>query len=65
MSLTLEEKIELASERYDPEAICEALELTSEMLLEAYSELLDENWHKFNDIEDDITESLGEYGHDA
>jgi hypothetical protein len=61
MSLTLEEKIEYVSERYDPDSICEHLELTSEMLLEAYSELLDENWSKFVDIEDDINESLGEY----
>jgi len=62
MSLTLSEKVELVSSRYDPEDLCELLELTSEMLLESYSELLDENWHKFEDIETDIEDSLGGYG---
>jgi len=61
MSLTLHEKIELVASRYDPEAICDALEIESITLLEAYSELLDENWHKFEDIEDDI-DDLGGYG---
>lgn len=63
MSLTLTEKIELVTCRYDVEAICDALEITSEMLLESYSELLDENWHKFKDIEDDI-QDLGGYGNE-
>ncbi len=54
MSLTLHEKIELVAARFDPEAICDALEIDSITLLEAYSELLEENWHKFEDIELDI-----------
>jgi len=57
--LTLPEKIELTAARYDVEAICDALEITSEMLLESYSELLDINWHKFSDIETDIEDALG------
>ena len=59
MSLTLPEKIDLVTARYDVEALCDALEITSEMLLESYSELLNENWHKFADIETDIEDALG------
>ena len=54
--LTLIEKIELASARYEPEEICELLEITSLQLLEIFGEELDEKWDKFEDIELDISE---------
>ena len=59
MSLTTKEKIELVAARYDPEAIADALEIDSITLLEAYSHLLEENWHKFEDIEDDLDDYGG------
>jgi len=59
MPLTLKEKIELVAARYDPEAIADALEIDSITLLEAYADLLEDNWFKFEDIEDDIDEAGG------
>ncbi|MBL4591207.1 MAG: hypothetical protein JKY96_04540 [Phycisphaerales bacterium] len=60
MSLTLKEKIELVAARYDPEVICDALEIDSLTLLEAYAELLLINWYKFEDIEDDLEDGYHE-----
>ena len=58
MSLTLEEKIELVSCRYDVEEICDALEITVDQLLEVFGPELDARWHKFSDIETDIEDAL-------
>jgi len=54
MSLTTTEKIELVSARYDPDDIVDALELTTEQVLEAFPEVLEDKWDKFTDIEDEL-----------
>lgn len=61
VSLTTNEKIDLVAARFDPEAICDALELTSEQILETFTEALEENWHKFAEIEADIEYNFGDH----
>jgi hypothetical protein len=61
MSLTLEEKIELVADRYNPEEICDALELTSLRILEEFSEDLDTYWYKFEDVEIELEENMDGY----
>lgn len=56
MSLTTEEKIEAVADRYNPEEICDALELTSQQVLEMFSEVLEERWDRFSDIEMELEE---------
>ncbi len=53
MTLTLEEMIERVTQRYDPEAIVEALEITSEELLDVplFVEKLTDNLYKFEEVE--------------
>jgi hypothetical protein len=54
MTLTLDEAIELAVQRYDPEDIIEALEITSEelSLLPDFEQRFNDNRHKFEEIEE-------------
>lgn len=54
MSLTTKEKIELVATRYDPDELCELLEITPGELLEAFNMELEEMWYKFKDIESDL-----------
>ena len=52
MTLTLTEMIERVSQRYDPEDIIEALEITSEELLDVplFVEKLTDNLYKFEEV---------------
>jgi len=61
MSLTLEEKIRLVADRYNPEEICDALQITSEQLLDQFGDLLDVYWYKFQDIEIEMEENMDGY----
>lgn len=54
MTLTLDELIEQVMQRYDPEDIVEALEITSEDLLciPDFIERFADNMHKFEEVDD-------------
>lgn len=55
MTLTLEEIKERLIKEYDPDDITEALELSTEDLLDAFEEKLLENMDKFGEELDDIS----------
>lgn len=56
MTLTLGEIIERVIQQYDPEDIIEALEITTEELLDVpyFIEKFEMNRYKFEDMEDDF-----------
>ena len=56
MSLTLEELKELLADHLDPDDVMEALELTTEELLEAFTDKLIYNRYKFQDYEDEYND---------
>ena len=52
--LTLNEIIERLGQRYDPEELCELMEITAPMLLEKFDYLVDFNYDKLNEeLQDD------------
>ncbi len=55
MTLTLDEAIERVVQRYDPEDIIEALEITSEELMDLpdFTERFSDNRHKFGELEEE------------
>ncbi len=55
MTLTLDEAIERVIQRYDPEDIVDALEITSEELQEIpdFIDRFNENRHKFGELEEE------------
>ena len=62
MFLTCEEKQQMVSARYDIDALVDILEITPAQLLAAFPDELEDNWYKFEDIEDDIEEQRGYTG---
>jgi len=54
MSLTLEEKKELVESKFDPDELCEALDITTKELLDLFEDRLLENWVQFDYLEDDL-----------
>lgn len=52
MTLTLEEKKERIIKLYDPDDVLEALELSTEDLVDAFEDKVVEKWFKF-EVEDD------------
>lgn len=55
--MLLEEIKEMINERYDPDDVCDALEITTEELLNAFEGRLAQNINKFEaDLEIDISE---------
>lgn len=59
MFLTCDEKQQMVSARYDIDVLVELLEITPRQLLEAFPDELEDNWYKFEEIEDDIEEQRG------
>lgn len=55
MTLTLDESVERVVQRYDPEEIVDALEITSEDLLGIpdFYERFNDNIHKFSELEEE------------
>ena len=53
MSLTLEELKTILCDHLDPDDIVEALEISTEELLDLFEDKLIEKRHKFSDYEDD------------
>lgn len=51
--LTLEELKERIIQTYDPDLVVEALEITTEQLLNVFEEELEENRNKFKDLEEE------------
>ncbi len=51
MTLTLEEAKERIVNQYDPDDIVEALEISSEELLDMFEDKLSDNRYKFEDLE--------------
>ena len=58
MSLTTTELKEIILARYDPEELVETLEITSEEILNRFDDKLEENWEKFQDLEDDVEREI-------
>lgn len=53
MGLTLEELKEKIADNYDPDLVLEALQITTEDLVEAFEDKVIENRHKFKDLEEE------------
>ena len=51
--MSIEELKEHVIENYDPDDVLEALNLTTEDLVNAFEELLEMNSYKFEEVEDD------------
>lgn len=49
----------MVSTRYDTDVLVELLEITPRQLLEAFPDEFEDNWYKFEEIEDDIEEQRG------
>ena len=56
MNLTLEELKEVLIDHLDPDDIVEALELTTEQLLNTFEDELMQKRYKFSDYEEDLDE---------
>jgi len=53
MTYTLEELKELIAERYDPDEFVDMLDISTEMLVEAFEDLIIEKREKFNGYEEE------------
>jgi len=56
MSLTLEELKEILVDHLDPDDVVEALEITTEQLLNTFEDVLMQKRFKFSDYEEDFTD---------
>ena len=56
MTFTLEELKELIAERYDPDEFVDMLDISTEMLVEAFEDLIIEKREKFNGYEEESNE---------
>ena len=60
MPITVVELMEVIKSRLDPDAFIEILDLSTEDLVDRFSDVIAENYHKFEDISDEVVEQAWE-----
>lgn len=61
MTYTLAELKELIAERYDPDEFVDMLDISTEMLVEAFEDLIIEKRSKFDGYEESDSEESADY----